>query len=76
MDNTNNGKKNLLQFIKFGLVGASNTLVDMLVQIALGFVILKFVEESWGVTYAVKGVDGPSKRSIPRAEKRSSASFS
>lgn len=56
MENTNNGKKNLLQFIKFGLVGASNTLVDMLVQIALGFVILKFVEESWGVTYVVKGV--------------------
>jgi putative flippase GtrA len=56
MDNTNNGKKNLLQFIKFGLVGASNTAVDMIVQIVLGFIILKFTKESWGVTYAVKGV--------------------
>ena len=56
MENTNTGKKSLIQFIKFALVGASNTIVDMIVQIVLGFVILKFTQESWGVTYAVKGV--------------------
>lgn len=56
MDNANTGKKSLMQFIRFALVGASNTAVDMLVQLVLGFIILKFVEESWGVTYAVKGV--------------------
>ncbi len=55
MDNTNAGKKSLIQFIKFGLVGISNTVVDMIVNIGLTKLLGLFASGSW-ITYFAKTV--------------------
>ena len=47
--------KSLLQFIKFALVGASNTLVDMIVNTGLSFVLNLIFSGSW-IVYAAKAV--------------------
>lgn len=55
MDNTNAGKKSLIQFIKFGLVGISNTVVDMIVNIGLTKLLGLFTSGSW-ITYFAKTI--------------------
>lgn len=49
------GKKNIVQFIKFGLVGVSNTVVDMVVNIIVTKVLELFTGAGW-ITYAAKTV--------------------
>lgn len=45
--------KGILQFIKFALVGASNTLVDMIVNTGLSFVLNLIFSGSW-IVFAAK----------------------
>ena len=47
--------KSLLQLIKFALVGASNTIVDMIVQTLVKLFLNLFTQASW-VVYAAKAV--------------------
>lgn len=47
--------KSLLQLIKFALVGASNTLVDMIVQTLVKLFLNLFTNASW-VVYAAKAI--------------------
>ncbi|MBQ3938731.1 MAG: GtrA family protein [Clostridia bacterium] len=59
--NTNNSpaageaKKSFVQLIKFAIVGASNTLVDMIVNIGLTKILELFASGGW-ITYAAKTV--------------------
>ena len=48
-------KRTFGQFIKFGIVGVSNTLVDMIVQVILTHVIMLFTSGNW-ITYFAKTV--------------------
>ena len=47
--------KSLIQLIKFALVGASNTLVDMIVNTVLSFVLNLFFKGNW-IVYLAKAV--------------------
>ena len=47
--------KSLIQLIKFALVGASNTVVDMIVNTALSFVLNLFFKGGW-IVYLAKAV--------------------
>ena len=48
-------KKSFVQLIKFAIVGASNTLVDMIVNVAVNFVLNLFTSGGW-IIYASKTV--------------------
>ena len=47
--------KSLIQLIKFALVGASNTIVDMVVNTGLSYVLNLFFKGGW-IVYAAKAV--------------------
>lgn len=53
MDNKSAGKKSLIQFIKFGLVGASNSAVDYIVAFIVTKLLRLFTSGGW-VKYAAK----------------------
>lgn len=48
-------KKSFIQLVKFAIVGASNTLVDMVVNVAVNFVLNLFTSGGW-IIYASKTV--------------------
>lgn len=47
--------KSFIQLVKFALVGASNTIVDMVVNTGLSFLLNLFFKGSW-IVYAAKAV--------------------
>ncbi|MCR5610760.1 MAG: GtrA family protein [Clostridiales bacterium] len=47
--------RSLVQLLKFALVGASNTLVDMLVNTGVSFLLRLLFSGSW-ITYVAKGI--------------------
>lgn len=53
--NKSTGKKSFVQFLKFGAVGASNTVIDMIVNILVTKLLEAVTAGSW-ITYAAKTV--------------------